>query len=970
MSLRAFRSLLLCAFVTAIAGMAHAGGPRWVTGAPYFSNSGNPVIWYTDSPLYFTDPGDLSQWVNHAAADAIVVAAAGVWNVPTSRLTLAYGGSLDEHVDTSNAYPSASGVVFPVDVQASNYLAKQIAVIYDSDGSVTDLLLGAGASGPSSCRQNAVTESVDSFSTDGHILHAVLVLNGRCTGPAPEQQLQLQYQLMRAFGRIIGMGWSQTNDNVFTASPRPTYQQALHWPIMHPIDVICGPYTYQCMPDPFTLRDDDVSGLDLLYPVGWGVPPGKTMTLARANQVQGTITFPSGQGMQGVNIVVHREEPFWDYPEEWESVSAVSGYLFRRHNSSPVSVSVAAPAPVSGMGSTYAPNEGFFNLYRIPLYDWEAWQNVVVTTQPINPLYTGAYSVGPYDTNAVSPSGSVDVERAYVLGPIWGVYQYTKAIADAASSCDVSADGTEASPSAVSVSGWWNGNICSYGHAAWSSVTVQPNRTFTVEVTAQDEQGLATMSKALPVMGVWNSSDATGTAPSIGATPSAFNSTVSGMTTLAVQTGSGTGPQQLRMVIADQRGDGRPDYGYQARIFYADSIAPASTPALGGTVTIAGMGFRPGNTVTVNGVPATVTGWTANTITAVVPPSHAATAITADVAVHDLLSGATTTMTGAFSYAAPQPSLQLVSAPGGQVFTGSTASTSFTVQALHGDGVTPITGVPVSLSSTLGQIRFDACAATACTLTTDSQGRVATTVTAFAPGAVVLSATSSVGTVTAGFDVISRVQTISALNPVLYVAADAAVSWNPQVALADNGGSSVGVSVQWSASSGAMVLTPVVSLADSQSVTQTTASTGPLAAGATVSATACAWATVCTGFDVQSVAPDQWTLEIVTGAGQSVAAGVTLAPVVLRVVDPAGHFIAGAPVEIRQTVEPWTSPCPDQGRCPISPVYSSSTATLTSGVDGTVIVAPLDLAGQPVITHIAAMTGTQGFVALALQRQP
>ena len=488
------------------------------------------------------------------------------------------------------------------------------------------------------------------------------------------------------------MGWSQTNDNVFTGNPRPTYQQALHWPIMHPIDIICGTYTYQCMPAPFTLRDDDISGLDLLYPVGWGVPPGKTMTLARANQVQGTITFPSGQGMQGVNVVVHRQEPFWKYAEDWESVSAVSGYLFRRRNSNPVSLNFAAPSPMSGMGSSYAPHEGFFNLFRIPLYDWEAWQNVVVTTQPINPLYTGAYAVGPYDTNAVSALRECRRTTSLCPGPDRDlpIHQGDLQMPPA----PVMSLPTARKPlqRAVSASGWWTGNLCSYGHAAWSSLTVQPNRTFTLEVTARDEQSLATTSKALPVMGVWNGSDPTGTAPSVATAPAAFNSTVSGMTTLSVQTGSGTGPKQLRFVIADQRGDGRPDYGYQARLFYADSIVPASTSALGGIVTIAGMGFRPGNTVTVNGVPATVTGWTANTITAVFPASHASTAVTADVTVRDLLSGATTTMLGAFSYAAPQPSLLLVSAPTGQVLTGSPANTSFTVQALQGDGVTPIAG--------------------------------------------------------------------------------------------------------------------------------------------------------------------------------------------------------------------------------------------------------------------------------------
>ena len=74
---------------------AMAAGPRWVTGHPYFSTEGQPVIWYTDSPKYYTDPGDLSAYVNHAAADALVAAAAAVWNIPTSRLVLSQGGALE-----------------------------------------------------------------------------------------------------------------------------------------------------------------------------------------------------------------------------------------------------------------------------------------------------------------------------------------------------------------------------------------------------------------------------------------------------------------------------------------------------------------------------------------------------------------------------------------------------------------------------------------------------------------------------------------------------------------------------------------------------------------------------------------------------------------------------------------------------------------------------------------------------------
>ena len=127
---------------------ALASGPRWVSGPPYFVPTGYAISWYTTSPQYFTDAGDLSPWVNHAAADALVANAAAVWNTPNTSLVLAQGGSLAEHVSAAAIAVTASGLVFPSDVQAANYQNKQIAVIYDTDGSVTDLMLGAGASDP------------------------------------------------------------------------------------------------------------------------------------------------------------------------------------------------------------------------------------------------------------------------------------------------------------------------------------------------------------------------------------------------------------------------------------------------------------------------------------------------------------------------------------------------------------------------------------------------------------------------------------------------------------------------------------------------------------------------------------------------------------------------------------------------------------------------------------------------------
>ena len=75
----------------------------------FLRQSGAPVVWYTNQPLYFTDPGDLSATVNHAAADALVAAAAEVWNVPTASLVLAKGGTLAEHVSGANSFLGRRG---------------------------------------------------------------------------------------------------------------------------------------------------------------------------------------------------------------------------------------------------------------------------------------------------------------------------------------------------------------------------------------------------------------------------------------------------------------------------------------------------------------------------------------------------------------------------------------------------------------------------------------------------------------------------------------------------------------------------------------------------------------------------------------------------------------------------------------------------------------------------------------------
>jgi hypothetical protein len=90
----------------------------------------------------------------------------------------------------------------------------------------------------------------------------------------------------------------------------------------------------------------------------------------------------------------------------------------------------------------------------------------------------------------------------------------------------------------------------------------------------------------------------------------------------------------------------------------------------------------------------------------------------------------------------------------------------------------------------------------------------------------------------------------------------------------------------------------------------------------------------------------------------------------LAVTDTDSHPVAGAVVQIYQTVNAWEAACPDRGRCPVAPVYASSASSITSDANGMITVTPQQVAGVAGVTNIAAATGTQGFISLALQEQP
>jgi hypothetical protein len=57
--------------------------------------------------------------------------------------------------------------------------------------------------------------------------------------------------------------------------------------------------------------------------------------------------------------------------------------------------------------------------------------------------------------------------------------------------------------------------------------------------------------------------------------------------------------EAYRVGVGDFRGDGRPDYFYQASLLYSDSVAPVRVSLAGGASTLSGIGFNPGQQVIV-----------------------------------------------------------------------------------------------------------------------------------------------------------------------------------------------------------------------------------------------------------------------------------------------------------------------------------------------------------------------------------
>ncbi|MGB9084243.1 MAG: hypothetical protein WCC46_06450, partial [Terriglobales bacterium] len=714
------RIRILAAFLIASAVASRAGGPAFVAGSGYNAGvEGQPLVWANGSVQYFTDQGNLSPILTGAQADTMIATAFTTWTSLTGvALTATQGGHLAEDVNGSNIETNGEGVVTsPADI-APSATSTPVGIVYDYDGTVTDAILGEGAGDLADCFTNAVYGGPDNFSAAGNIAHALVVINGICAA-ASTQLPDVQYRLVRVLGRTAGLGWSQANLNVITQNPPPTQADFAGFPVMHyedPMDcvpiTICygGTFGGALGNNTFTPATDDMDSLLRLYPASNNPQP--------SGRIYGSVYFTDASGnavqpMQGVNVVARLMVN--GQPSRQRVASSVSGFLFCGNAGNIIDGYLdAKDLPYSRWGSNDPSLEGFFDLGQLTIPTGQTAAQYQLAVEALDPAWS--MGVEPYGPKQVTPSGAfapIVVTVTNGSNAEQDILMLQSEIAEE----HPGSGSTYKNPAVLPQGGAWGSWISGHGSVDFFQFTAQANRTASIAVTALDESGQPTETKLLPVIGIWPVSNQTGN-PAPSSTPSAFNSTTFAMTRLDAQfTASAT----YRLAVADFRGDGRPDYFYQASLLYSDTVTPPRLSLAGGVTALSGIGFSQGLQVSVAGSTGTLLSAQASQMQVALP--SAAQDGTATIQVTNPVTGSFSQMTGALIYGAAATDLLLL-LQGAEPSTpvGSQTANPIRVRAVAADGVTRVSGATIAWSVSNGS-QLSLCGGTsACSVLSDEAG--------------------------------------------------------------------------------------------------------------------------------------------------------------------------------------------------------------------------------------------------------
>ena len=967
---RLLTRLAPCAAILLAPLFALAGGPKFVAGTNYFDPGvvGQPVHWAGGQVNYFVDQGPLNGSVTHEQATAMVDAAAALWSaVSTAGVALTDKGTLNEDVNGANTIAAARGqFAQPADV-TSSAISYPLAIVYDADGAVIDTLFGQGTSEPTGCQNNGVLVALDNVNPDATIAHAIMLLNGRCAVGSNLLQM-MSFEIERAFGRILGLDYSQVNHDALQNYVPGGLDG---WPVMQPLSGTCnssgGAFGGSCIPNPTVVRYDDIAALSRIYPItnaNQSSFPGKLLTAANTISIRGSISFRTGSGMQGINVVARpldaSGQPMYQY-----TVSAVSGALYAgKHGNRITGFADADGVPFARWGSDDENLQGAFDLGGIPLPPGVSTAKYQITFESIDPLFMLGNSVGPYSDGQVLPSGLLGAITLQNLSA-GSVQTVNVTVANSAVGGYQDAIGTEPAPRPVPTSGMWVGRLSQVGQSDWLSFPVRGKHMFTVVTQATDESGTPTGLKALPSIGVWDGYSAMG-APAVAAAPG-LNGNAAGETWLHV---TATADDIVRIGIADLRGDERPDYSYNGWMLYADSVQPARLPASGGPMVIHGMGFRANDTVMVGGQPALVTSISPNEITAIAPAAATGVSGSVDVKVDDLpVFYAQTVITGGISYdSGAGDALTVVTAPANTVPTN--VPLPFTVSALSPD-LTPAGGVTVIYTVASGNAAL-ACGLPVCKVIATGDGIATMAVVAADSNPAVVTASLSNGSSLQAHFAGGTPPTLRSLTPRLSLAAGATLTWTVQALALSNGTPVSGQTVTWQPSGPGITVSGSASAqTNSNGIATKILFAGPLAEGQSATITACVNGTSqCVTYSAFGARPQFGMLQPVSGTAQHISGGATPSPIVMRLLDMNGNAMAGGTVSLYQALYAWAPSCSVHMVCPPGALLSAQSAMATSSIDGLVTFTPTTVPGVNTNLQAIAITGNTAALPIVIEQHP
>jgi len=902
------RLALTAALVFLFVVVSRAGGPKCVAGTSYFdpTTNGQPLLWPQGVITYYTDQGDLSPVLPNASANSFVAGAFGQWTaVQTAALNVTSGGSLAEDVNGTNVILNSDGSIsMPSDIQPTA-TGTPIGIVYDGDGSVTDALVGTGAGGSGQCYSNAVFGGSDNYGSFATYQHALIVINGQCAQQS-SQLTDVEYRLVRVIGSVLGLGWSQVNPNVQTRTPPPTSDDFAGFPAMHSTDPLnCTPITL-CYPNPYQLAMDDMAAISRLYPVtaqNLSGFPGKQVFSTATARIHGSVWFtdPHGnrtQAMQGVNVVARWIDPNTHLPSRRYAAASVSGFLFTGNEGNPITgADDAAGDPYAEWGSNSQTLEGFFDLAGLQLPNGGSAQ-YQLTVEAIDPKWSA--NVGPYSPSPVVPSGTA--QPIVVTVSAGSDVQQDILMGGSAQPLPLPASSWSA-PAALPLAGDWAGSLSGYGNVAYFLLPAQMNRTLSVAVTTLDEFGNATLTKAQPVIGMWAASDPPGTAPPA-FTPSPFNQLPYALTRLDAQVASST---NFLIGISDVRGDGRPDYRYQAHVLYADSVFPARVGVNGGAVTVQGIGFAPQLTAAVGSTAATPLSVSAGQMILAAPAHMDGPQ---SIAITDPASGASSVMTNVLTYgAAATDTIVLVGGINRPTPVGTQAANPMTVRVLVADGVTPVRGATIGWSAS-GGLQLSACGgAPSCSASSDQNGIAATLLTPAAIGVSTITATlapgvySSSPSVSVSLNATESASDIGVWTPYLWIAQGATVSVPLTARVLSNGAPQNNTTVNFSVVAGSGSLSAASAKTGSTGYAAVTLTVTQISALVQITACVGPANAPCQTIYANPVPLAQQNLQPVSGSGQ-ISTGQAFQPVTVRVTDSSSppNAVLGASVGFQTTV--------------------------------------------------------------------